>query len=331
MSFDLDAVKAATAKHGPVCRVVIAEAKGSTPRETGASMLVWPEGQSGTIGGGRLEFEAAAMARQNIDRQIWHSGKAFPLGPGLGQCCGGAVILSFELFTADSLPRSFPHAHPVMAHLSCPPAVTRAMEGDVTQPLYISDWLIEPLTAPTLGLWIWGAGHLGRALVDVLAPLPEISITWVDTSAERFPEDIPNGVTPLPAAKPDLLLPRAPQTAHHLILTYSHDIDLALCHAALSHDFGSCGLIGSATKAARFRRRLGDLGHQDAQISRIICPIGAPELGKHPQAIAIGIATDLIRFGAIGTQITRATTAPQHSDGETDMTKKRFFSARGAS
>jgi xanthine dehydrogenase accessory factor len=101
-------------------------------------------------------------------------------------------------------------------------------------------------------------------------------------------------VTCLPAAEPPAALPHAPRQAHHLILTYSHDIDLALCHAALRHGFASCGLIGSATKWARFQSRLRALGHSDAQISRITCPIGDPLLGKHPQAIAVGVAARLL-------------------------------------
>lgn len=89
-------------------------------------------------------------------------------------------------------------------------------------------------------------------------------------------------------------MPHAPAHAEHLILTYSHEIDLALCHAALAHGFGFCGLIGSDTKWARFRKRLAGLGHCDAQIARICCPIGQKGLGKHPQAIAIGVASRLI-------------------------------------
>jgi len=144
-------------------------------------------------------------------------------------------------------------------------------------------------------LWVWGAGHVGRALVDVLSPLPEFAITWVDTTAERFPSDIPLGVVPVPAADPALLVPHAPENAQHLILTYSHALDLALCHSLLGHGFAFAGLIGSATKWARFRSRLASLGHSPEQISRITCPIGHPALGKHPQMIAVGVAAQLLR------------------------------------
>lgn len=146
-------------------------------------------------------------------------------------------------------------------------------------------------TPPARPLWIYGAGHVGRALVNVMAPLPDFEITWVDTGPERFPE---TDVTTLVAKDPALIVKHALTNADHLILTYSHEIDLALCHALLNHDFHSAGLIGSATKWARFRSRLAALGHTPAQISRIACPIGDPALGKHPAAIALGVATAMI-------------------------------------
>jgi xanthine dehydrogenase accessory factor len=132
--------------------------------------------------------------------------------------------------------------------------------------------------------------------VDVLAPLPEHAIRWVDTAADRFPDAVPPGVTALPAAQPERLMPRAAANAQHLILTYSHALDLALCDAALRSGFAFCGLIGSGTKRARFARRLRAMGHDDAQIDRICCPIGQKSLGKHPQAIAIGVAAQLLRM-----------------------------------
>ena len=154
-------------------------------------------------------------------------------------------------------------------------------------------------------LWIYGAGHVGRALIQVLAPLPHFAITWVDTTKARFPSELPDTVTPLIAADPARAVPHAPEHADHLVLTYSHDLDLAICHAVLSRPFRRAGLIGSATKWARFQRRLQELGHDGAQIARIACPIGDPSLGKHPQAIALGVATAMIAagYGAQGNQV----------------------------
>jgi xanthine dehydrogenase accessory factor len=183
-------------------------------------------------------------------------------------------------------------ADPVERTVALGPSLGQCCGGAVTLRFERAEALERPEGAP---VWIWGAGHVGRALVHTLSPLPEVSLTWVDTAPGRFPEDVPQAVTRLVGADPPRLMPHAPTNAHHLILTYSHDIDLALCDAALRRGFASCGLIGSTTKWARFRSRLARMGHKDAEISRIDCPIGDPDLGKHPQAIAVGVAGRLLR------------------------------------
>lgn len=229
-------------------RITVTKTAGSVPREAGTQMLVWADRSEGTIGGGTLEWEAMAEARRMLRDGRQSHIATIPLGPALGQCCGGSVSLLWEEAEAMTTPTARP-------------------------------------------LWIYGAGHVGRALVNVMAPLPDFAITWVDTGPERFPE---TDVTTLVAKDPALIVKHAPRHADHLILTYSHEMDLALCHALLNHDFHSAGLIGSATKWARFKKRLTALGHKPAQISRIACPIGDPALGKHPAAIALGVATAMI-------------------------------------
>ena len=302
MGFDLAELCASVARHGRVVRVVIAQVRGSSPREVGAAMLVWSEGQSGTIGGGALEHQAMQAARDILVTGAAPRLTRHALGPDLGQCCGGAVQLLAEVYDADKLVGLQEHgvvARPVTTSAQMPLAVQRILsrargQGDMPHSQLIDGWMIEPLARATVPLWIWGAGHVGRALVAVMAPLPELAITWIDTGPERFPVQMPEHVTALPAADPARIVPHAPQDAHHLILTYSHALDLALCHGLLAHGFASAGLIGSASKWARFRSRLGNLGHSPAQISRIRCPIGTPGLGKHPQAIAIGVASSLL-------------------------------------
>jgi xanthine dehydrogenase accessory factor len=302
MGFDLAELDRAVARHGRVVRVVIAQVRGSSPREVGAAMLVWAEGQSGTIGGGALEHQATEAARTMLAPGAAARLTRHALGPDLGQCCGGAVQLLAEVYDAGKLvdlQGLEVIARPVITGAQMPLTVQRVLtrargQGDAPPVQLIDGWMIEPLDRATLPLWIWGAGHVGRALVAVMAPLPDLAITWVDTGPERFPDTIPAQVTALPAFDPARLVPHAPMGAHHLILTYSHALDLALCHALLDHGFASAGLIGSATKWARFRSRLGDLGHSPSQIARIRCPIGTPSLGKHPQAIAIGVASSLL-------------------------------------
>lgn len=301
MSFDLSSLREAVARETRVARVVVAEAKGSAPREAGAAMLVWADGQSGTIGGGALEWEATARARALLAKGGTKVDR-LALGPELQQCCGGRVTLVTEVWDAGSLARLKPEAGLIARALTSkdmPLAVRRRLqsargEGLIGGPALIDDWMVEPLSTTTQALWIWGAGHVGRALVTVLAPMPDLAITWVDTAADRFPAEIPKGVEQVIAADPALLVPHAPREAEHLILTYSHVLDLALCHALLGHGFSNAGLIGSATKWVRFRKRLTELGHAPTRIADITCPIGDPSLGKHPQAIAISVGAEIL-------------------------------------
>lgn len=302
---DRAALETAVKAQGRVARVVIASHAGSSPREVGAAMLVWADGQSGTIGGGALEWQAAADARaalttgDRLDR--------VPLGPALGQCCGGAVVLLTEIWDAGRLAtlRDDAYVRPLPGTTGDMPLklarrLQRARNGEapLTTEL-LQGWMIEPFARPTRPIWVWGAGHVGRALVGVLAPLPGMAITWVDIDAARFPEIVPQGVEMRVAPDPADLVPDAPKAAEHLIVTYSHALDLELCHRLLRHGFARAGLIGSATKWARFRSRLTALGHAPGAVARIDCPMGDPSLGKHPQAIAIGVAAVLLQQRAM--------------------------------
>lgn len=300
MTIRPDEIAAAITVHGPVVRVVMADVKGSSPREAGTAMLVWEGGQSGTIGGGALELQAAHTARVLLRDNAPPRLERFALGPSLGQCCGGAVTLVREVWDKaklDALPQQTRalNLRGGEMPLSVRRALAQARNGAApTGTLLMDGWLIEPVAPPARPLWIYGAGHVGRALVNVLAPLPDLAITWVDTGADRYPNTIPANVTQLVATDPALVCAHAPQDAQHLILTYSHALDLDLCHQLLLRPAAGIGLIGSKSKWARFRNRLTALGHSAAQINRIQCPIGDPSLGKHPQAIAVGVASALL-------------------------------------
>lgn len=302
MSFGREALARLVAAHGAVVRVVVAEVAGSAPREAGTAMAVWASGQEGTIGGGALEFEAAARARRQLAGGGPDQIDRVPLGPNLGQCCGGAVTLLSEVWTAARLADATGTvvARPLPGGAGeMPLAVQRILarargEGIAAPAGIVQGWMVEPMAAPEREVWIWGAGHVGRALVEVLAPLPGFRITWVDTAAARFPA-VPEGVVQRIAASPAELVAEAPAGAEHLVVTFSHALDLELCHRLLGHGFGALGLIGSETKRARFRSRLAALGHSGAEIARIRCPIGEPGFGKHPQAIAVGVAAELLR------------------------------------
>ncbi len=305
MSFDLDPLRKAAAR-GPIARVVVTSVAGSTPREPGAAMLVTAREATGTIGGGALEWEAIARARSALAD---HRDRAdrIPLGPGLGQCCGGVVTLLTEIWDSARLDtiagEIVARPLPGTAGTAAPMAVRRVLAaarngGAVPEAALVAGWFLEPVTRPTRPVWIYGAGHVGRTIAASLAPLPGVAVTLIDDAASRFPDPMPDCVTRLVAANPADAVAAAPAGATHLVLTYSHALDLEVCHRVLSRDFATLGLIGSATKRVRFRARLAALGHGPALIDRLRCPIGDPALGKHPQAIAIGVAAEFLKPAA---------------------------------
>ncbi|MBW6507830.1 MAG: XdhC family protein, partial [Rhodobacteraceae bacterium] len=185
-------------------------------------------------------------------------------------------------------------ARPVGGAAAMPAAVARAAARPLAGPRLLEGWLLEPLAPAPAPVWVWGAGHVGRALVAVLAPLERFALNWADFDSARFGGPVP-GVRQMVAGDPVDLVGLAPVDTHHLVVTHSHALDLALCHAILGRGFASLGLIGSDSKAARFARRLAALGHGPAEIARIRCPIGDRAMGKHPQAIAVGVAAALLR------------------------------------
>ena len=231
--FDRAALAAAVAVHGRVARVLILAHAGSTPRETGTAMLVWHGGQADTIGGGALEYEAARRARALLAEPPapWLRARIVqPLGPGLGQCCGGSVTLLIEAFGAQEL-AAIPESGAFRR-----PAASGAAPGPQGE-------IAEEVGPPATPLWLYGAGHVGRALVDVLAGL-DFRVSWVDDARDRFPETIPAHADMLVAADPARAAALAPDDAHHLVMTYSHAVDFDICHAVLTRDFASLGLIG---------------------------------------------------------------------------------------
>lgn len=302
MSFPLGEMRE-MARTARLVRVVVAGIKGSVPREVGASMLVTSDQIVGTIGGGALEFAAIARARSAAQDRLDH----LPLGPALAQCCGGLVTVLTEIWDVARLEKMDDEvvARPTPGSpVAMPLSVRRLLaaaraEGHIPNPALIDGWMIEPVSKPTREIWVWGAGHVGRALVATLAPLPDVRIMWADCARDRFPKGT-NGIEPLIAENPADLVSLAADHAEHFVLTYSHALDLELCHRLLGRSFDALGLIGSATKWARFRSRLRALGHDQTQIDRIQCPIGDPEMGKHPQAIAVGVAAEVVRRGIRG-------------------------------
>ena len=155
--------------------------------------------------------------------------------------------------------------------------------------------IVERFHDPRRPVWLFGAGHVGRALMLALAPLP-FEVTWIDERAGAFPAAIPANVRSLPSADPAGEVARAPDGALIVVMTHSHARDLAIVHAALAaRRFGYVGLIGSASKRARFARRLREAGVAQACVAELVCPVGLPAIAsKHPAAIAAGVAVQLL-------------------------------------
>ncbi|MGI9478995.1 MAG: xanthine dehydrogenase accessory protein XdhC [Hyphomicrobiaceae bacterium] len=319
----------------PLVRLAVVTTKGSAPRDHGTTMLVGPNWSSGTIGGGQLEFEAIAHARKLLTNAENFPGDwirdllTWPLGPALGQCCGGTVRVLFERFgvrefdqiatlatdldDGDSvLLRPTQSGEPPSVLKTCralhalPAPVARLVDDMLSgrrsiEATFVSHaeneppYFIEPYLLRRPPLFIYGAGHVGQAIVKIAADLA-FDIHWVDTHAERFPGEMPANVLRVIARDPALIANAAPDDAFHLVLTYSHALDLAICHALLARSrFRFLGLIGSETKRARFHKRLREGGVKPAALNELACPIGIGSLrGKEPATIAVSVVAQLI-------------------------------------
>jgi len=252
------------ARGEPAVVVSVAEVKGSAPREAGTHMIATAKASHGTIGGGSLEWEAILRARALLDAGDASAAMKLPLGPELGQCCGGFV--SLRLQRADQA--------------LCADLETVEAREREKLPLVL----------------LFGAGHVGKALATALAPLP-LRVRWIDSRAEAFPAPAIAG--PEVVASERLLdeVEAAPAGAAFLVLTHSHALDSMVCAAALQRgDFVYLGLIGSRTKRAQFERAFRDLGIPEERIGRLVCPIGGGRIrDKRPAVIAVLVAAELLQ------------------------------------
>jgi xanthine dehydrogenase accessory factor len=296
--------------------VRVERVRGSAPREPGASMIVTAQGDpAGTIGGGHLEHEAIALAHRLLASGRRVAVHGWSLGASLGQCCGGVVEVSLRRIDARELawlaplatlereggrawldthadaPAHAPHTvlcvHPPAAADDGAPRVGAVPSGRIVSCIEATPWQV----------WVFGAGHVGEAVVRVLATMP-LRATWVDARADRFPPSLPPNVVTLETDGPAHEVRAIPSGADVLVMTHSHALDFDLCAALLARDdLGRIGLIGSATKAASFRGRLARRGLAPERIARLECPVGmAPvggpartDLDRHPGAIAMSI------------------------------------------
>lgn len=312
-----------TLVHGEaVVLVTVARTEGSAPRDAGTKMVVTRDAVTDTIGGGHLEFKAIEVARQvlregahgptDVNRRL----ERFSLGPSLGQCCGGAVTLAFERLTIADLG----WVKTLARRLSANRATVRSVPFGTTLPVMLSDpepgcespdcllWggdqsgplLTETIALDRFPVVLFGAGHVGAALVDVLRTL-RCTIHWVDERDAQFPKLDPLRYPALTIDAndaPEQAVDDAPAGAYFLVMSHSHALDQALSERILRRaDYAYFGLIGSYTKRKQFEHRLAARGIDPQQIARMVCPVGVPGItDKSPEVIAVAIAAQMLQI-----------------------------------
>jgi xanthine dehydrogenase accessory factor len=329
-------------QRGDAVLVTVAHAEGSVPRKAGAHMLVMnaqaaDQGcdTADTIGGGHLEWAACAIAREMLadpDARLAVL-KRLPLGPTLGQCCGGVVFLCFERIGSAArasfrqIAERLGEGHltrrlvcfdstqaPILqdetgmsldAHAtqSVAPAAPPSTSARLACELVEHEgkrWLHDLIAPSPARLFLFGAGHVGAAIVHAMAPLP-CAITWVDQREHLFFAAFPNGVPANVMIEatdtPEAVVRAAPPGASYLVATHSHALDWELSeHILRRGDAGWFGLIGSRTKRIQFERRLAARGLPPDRLASMVCPIGLPGIaGKEPAVIAIAVAAQLLQ------------------------------------
>jgi xanthine dehydrogenase accessory factor len=284
---------------GAAALITLAETAGSAPREAGARMVVRASGGfHGTIGGGELEHQALDEARAALAAGRGPARRrSVALGPELGQCCGGRVVWRVETFDKRDLAELAPLR---AAEREGPFAALARLAGDGRVERRLGDAAEEGDWRETFGeaatpVYLFGAGHVGRALALALAPLP-FAVRWIDPRPDEFPKLAPANVTMVAAADPAAELTAAPDGALVVAITHSHALDLAVVAEALRQDrFPYVGVIGSATKRARFASQLRAAGFAEERVARLVCPIGLPGVvGKEPAVIAVAVAAQLL-------------------------------------
>jgi xanthine dehydrogenase accessory factor len=314
--------------------VAVLSNSGSTPRDAGAKMVVAVDGVHGTIGGGELEFQALDIARGMLRAGDERAARRFPLGATLGQICGGAANLVFERVPtgaewvrvlADWHERNTPcvvvtpagesdgghlivsaeaawgslgdAARDAQAIDAARRQLAAGDEGPRALPLGTGTVVFEALRPVDFNVVLFGAGHVGRAIAQVLGVAP-CRVTWVDGRAQEFPAEVAPNVRPVVTEAAVAEATRAPAGSYFLVMTHSHALDFELVEAILRRgDFAYCGMIGSGTKRRTFEAGLAKRGLGPDALARFTCPIGIPGIkAKEPGAIAVAVAAELLQL-----------------------------------
>ena len=306
--------------------VTVAGIRGSAPRETGAKMIVTASESIGTIGGGQLEYQCTRIAVDMLADAERSSLQSFPLGASMGQCCGGVVDILFETIDAR-IPSWLKelralHGQRMPATLvtrigaaaekcvvtadgisggsraTLPDAVLRRARELFAQGApaeRFDDYILEPVVGSSFNIAVFGAGHVGTAVVAALSQL-DCNIRWIDSRRDIF-RHVPKNVRTIEAEQPALEVAAMPPGSSYLVMTHSHAIDFDICDRILRRqDAAYCGLIGSRSKRRRFEKRYRQQGMPESMIAALICPIGVDGIsGKKPAEIAVAAAAELLQ------------------------------------
>jgi xanthine dehydrogenase accessory factor len=312
--------------------VTVVGVRGSAPREIGAKMIVTGRETIGTIGGGQLEYQCTRVGVKQIRQEGPYSSqrlqRRFPLGSNCGQCCGGVVDVMFERIASSSsawlgeLKRLHDERRPVVVvtpldesagrylvtedrcmhfarDVACADEVTAAARRIIVEhanALLLGNFLLEPVMQCDFHVAIFGAGHVGAAIVDILSKL-DCNIRWIDCRRNIFPARLPDNVTRVESASPAQEVAAMPRGTNYLVMTHSHPLDFEICDQVLRRgDFAYCGLIGSLSKRRRFEREMRKQALPDALLDRLTCPVGVGGIAsKKPVDIALAVAAELLR------------------------------------
>ena len=310
----------------PAVLVTVAGIRGSAPREIGAKMIITASESIGTIGGGQLEYQSTHVAVGMLEgEQI--ALRSFPLGSSMGQCCGGVVEILFEpvasglpawlrdlralhgqrepAVIATRISQSAPAKFVVTADRvfgvdeadasATLVAAARALLDDEAGAQRNVQELYEPIVTPDFNIAVFGAGHVGAAVVSALSRL-DCNIRWVDSRRHIF-RDVPGNVSAVEASEPALEVAAMPPASYYLVMTHSHAMDFDICDRILRRgDARYCGLIGSLSKRRRFEKRYRQQGMPQATIDSLVCPIGVDGIsGKKPAEIAVSAAAEILK------------------------------------
>ena len=308
----------------PAVLVTVAGIRGSAPREIGAKMIVTATETIGTIGGGQLEYQSTRVAVDMLDDDKTTL-RSFPLGSSMGQCCGGVVEILFEpipdgmpawlrdlsalhgqrepAIIATRISRSNPAKmvvtkEAVFGTESEDAGLVSRARDILKNPVTTRDVqeLYEPVVVADLNIAVFGAGHVGTAVVNALSGL-DCNIRWIDSRAKMFRE-VPANVRAIDVSDPALEVAAMPAGSFYLVMTHSHALDFDICDRILRRrNARYCGLIGSLSKRRRFEKRYRQQGMAQPIIDQLVCPIGVAGIsGKKPAEIAVSAAAEILKI-----------------------------------